>query len=105
MAIIKAMPSEAIISGFKGVIDFYYNMGLSCVRRWPRSPGRRRSPPVMASWPIFTRAVQLWRTAPQEVRDAYEYMAGNSGLSARDMFIRGYMSGWKKLIATVDELE
>lgn len=105
MAIIKHMLGEKVISGFRGVIDYYYYMGVPCVRRWPRSPGPRRAPPVMAQWPIFTSAVQLWRTAPQEVRDACQTMAGDSGLSARDLFMRCYMSGWKKLVATVDELE
>lgn len=105
MAKITTMPAEAIISGFKGTLDFYYNMGLACVRKWPRSPGHKRTPAVEAQWPTFTLAVQLWNSIPLDIRAAYEVMASGTGLSMRDMFIRLYLSGYKKTITTVDELE
>lgn len=104
MAIITSMPQEAIISGFKGVLDYYYYMGLACVRRWPRSPGHLRTPAVMSTWSAFAEASRLWNTLSIPIRDAYETMASDTGLSGRDMFQRCYLSGYKKTIATVDEL-
>lgn len=93
MAVIKTMPSEAIISGFRGTLDYYYNMGLACVRRWPRSPGHRRAPAVEAGWPAFTAASRLWTQLSPEVQRSYEEMATGTGLSGRDMFQRSYMKG------------
>lgn len=105
MAVITEMLGEKVISGFKGTLDYYYYMGIACVRSWPKSPGHARAPQVEAGWQPFTAAVQLWNTTPQYLRDLYNSMASGTGLSGRDMFMRAYMSGWKKLIATVDELE
>lgn len=92
-----------IISGFKGTVDFYINHqstdaalempGIPCARRWPRSPGHRRAPSVEAQWPVFTTAVHLWNTLSQEVRDAYKSMVTATGLTGRDLFIKGYISG------------
>lgn len=98
MAKITVMPHEAIISGFRGVIDYYYYMGQPCCRIWPRSPGHIRAAPVMAQWPIFTLAVRLWNELSPELRRDYEEMAQASGLSGRDIFMRAYMSGFKRLI-------
>ncbi|GAH92479.1 unnamed protein product, partial [marine sediment metagenome] len=46
----------AIIKGFKGTLDFYVWKGITCVRSWPRSPGRKRAPAVQAQWPAFAWA-------------------------------------------------
>lgn len=93
MGIIKVMPHEAIISGFRGKLDFYYYMGVSCFRKWPKSPGKKRAPAVMAGWAPFANAVHLWDQLSPYVRRQYEIMAGDSGLSARDMFMRSYLKG------------
>jgi len=98
------MPSLAIISGFRKTLDYYIHDGQPCVRRWPRSPGHRRTPAVERGWLAFSEAARLWNTLSPEIRQAYEAMASDTGLSGRDMFQRSYMSGYKKLIATVDEL-
>lgn len=92
-----------IISGFRGVIDFYVNyqtcpaetgeVGTPCARRWPRSPGHLRSPAVMEQWSAFSEAAGLWSQVSQEIQDAYNKMASGTGMSGRDMFTRGYISG------------
>lgn len=105
MAKLKEMLGERVISGFRGTLDFYYYMGIPCVRSWPKSPGKARSAAVQAQWPVFTQAAYLSKQLPPEIIDAYRAMAQSSGLSWKDVFTRSYMSGWKKLIATVDELE
>jgi len=93
-----------VISGFRGVIDYYYYMGVPCARRWPRKPSQARSAPVRAQWPIFTRAVELWAEISSDLRQAYEDMAVSTNLTARDMFIKGYISGTLKYYTPPDEL-
>ena len=93
MAKIKALPSQAIISGFKGTLDYYVHDGQPCVRKWPASPGHRRTPAVEAQWAAFSYAVREWDNLAPIVRDAYNRMAETTALSGRDWFIRSYLSG------------
>jgi len=103
MAKLKVLPNLDIISGFKGVIDFYVNYqacdrevagpGIPCARQWPRSPGHKRAPAVEAQWLPFTTAVSLWNELSQEVKDTFIAMAEGTGLTGRDMFIRAYLAG------------
>ena len=87
------MLSEKVIGGFKGVLDFYFYMGLAVVRAWPKSPGGRRTPAVRAGWAPFTYASREWNNLSPLVRRAYEELATDSMLTARDMFQRGYLKG------------
>jgi len=92
-----------VISGFRGKIDFYLcyetcpvetgEVGIPCARRWPRSPGHLRSPAVMQQWSAFSEASRFWSQISKEVRDAYNKMASGTGLSGRDLFTRGYITG------------
>ncbi len=93
MAKLLEMPHQDIVAGYKGVIDFYLWKGIPCARAWPRSPGRERSPAVMAQWPSWTYASREWAQLSQAVQDAYHLLAQNSGLSARDMQMRAYLQG------------
>ncbi|MBA7665758.1 hypothetical protein ES703_73832 [subsurface metagenome] len=103
MAKLKALPSLAIISGFKGVIDYYVNYqscdrevagpGIPCARRWPRSPGHKRAPAVEAQWAAFSEAARYWSQLTPEIQAPYNKMASGTGLTGRDMFTRGYISG------------
>lgn len=82
-----------IISGFKGTVDFYIHRGIPCARAWPKSPGKLRSPFVMAQWPAFTIAATEWKKLSDSVQQAYNELATNSGLSGRDMQVRAYLTG------------
>ena len=103
MVVLGALPSEAIISGFHGVIDYYVHHqacipgetipGTPCARRWPRSPGHKRSPAVEAQWASFTEAVRLWNTLPEDIRNQYISMASGTPLSGYELFIRSYIKG------------
>lgn len=103
MAKLTALPSLDIISGFKGVIDFYVfypsahpearSKGVPCARRWPRSPGHRRAAAVEAQWQAFSYSASLWLTLQEEIQDTYRKMASGTGLSGRDMFTRSYLKG------------
>jgi len=103
MAVIARLPSEAVIAGFKGVIDYYVyypstdpearGKGTPCARKWPRSPGHKRSEAVEAQWADFTDAVHLWNETSAEIQAEYVKLASGTPLSGRDLFIRGYMKG------------
>lgn len=93
MAVLLALPELAIIKGFKGVVDFYIHDGIPCARAWPKSPGRIRSPSVMAQWQAFRYMSREWHNLSQDVKNAYDHMSINSGLNARDMAARAYLSG------------
>jgi len=99
------MIGQKVIDGFKGVIDFYYWMGIPCARAWPKSPGKNRNPNVQAQWPIFQTAAQLWRDISPAVREAYNDMAKPTNLTGKDMFFRGYISGTLRYYQPVDDLE
>jgi len=87
------MPSDSVISGFKGTIDYYFYMGIPVARAWPRSPGKTRAPPVEAQWPAFIKASQEWSQLSPFVKDTYNSMAQSSGLVGRDLQERAYLSG------------
>jgi hypothetical protein len=92
MAKIKALPGQKVISGFKGVIDYYVWKGIACVRSWPRSPGHRRAPAVEAQWSAFTEASKLWNELSPEVQEAYKRMSAGTSWSGRDLQVKSYLS-------------
>lgn len=111
MAKLAALPSTAIISGFKGVIDYYVHRGIPCVRRWPRSPGKKRSAEVEAQWPAFAYAAANWDALSQYVQDAYRTTAAESSLSGRDLFTKSFIRDyfregqWDELMPPVQYLD
>jgi len=92
VAKIKALPGQQVISGFKGVVDYYVWRGIACARRWPRSPGHRRAPAVMAQWSAFSEASKLWNALSPEVQEAYKRMSAGTHWSGRDVFTKSYLS-------------
>lgn len=93
MAILKHMIGEKAISGFRGVVDFYYYMGVPCARAWPKSPGRSRSPAVQAQWQPFQEAAQLAKELSPTMIDFYSRNAAGTNMTWKDLFFRSYMSG------------
>lgn len=93
MAKIAEMPNEIIVSGFKGILDYYVWMGIPCVRSWPSRRTLPHSPAEQAQWPIFATAITVWTQADDETRAAYEKMAQGSTLSGRDIASKLYMKG------------
>ena len=93
MAKLKVLPSQGIIDGFKGTVDFYVYMGLPVARTWPRRPNGERSPAVKAQWLPFAYAAKEWLNVSAFVQAAYERLATNSGLTGRDMQVRAYLTG------------
>jgi hypothetical protein len=93
VAKLAAMPSQAIIDGMKGFVDFYEYMGIPVARKWPRSPGHNRSPAVQAQWPLFKAVAQGWGELPATVKQAYKAMSLGTDYTARDMFTTSVISG------------
>jgi len=96
MAKLAAMPSQAIINGFKGKVDFYLYMGIPVARRWPRSPGHKRAPAVEAQWPAFTTASRSWGEMSEQLQMAYTETAAGTNMSGRDLSAKAYLSGYLK---------
>ena len=93
MAVIKEMLGEKVISGFRGSLDFYYYMGKACVRRWPKSPGKLRSPAVQAQWQPFKEAAQLAKQLSPALIEYYKSNAAGTNMTWKDLFFRSYLSG------------
>lgn len=93
MAVLAKMPNEAIISGFKGSVDFYFWKGRACARRWPQAPAGIRSPAVVAAQLPFIEAIRLWGLASKEVKDAYKAASAATSYSGYELFIQGYIKG------------
>ena len=93
MAKLETMPHEAIVSSFKGVVDFYFWMGIPVARSWPLIPPYTRSAAEEATHVPFVRAVALWPLLSPEVQRAYQTMAIGSALTNRDVFTKSYISG------------
>ncbi len=103
MAKLTALPELAIISGFRGVIDFYINYqacdrevsgpGIPCARSWPRKAIYKRSEAELATQIPLATASRLWSELSPEVRDSYERMIHGAGISGRDLFTKSYIGG------------
>ncbi len=103
MAILTALPHQAIIDGFKGKVDFYLyhptcdpenrGAGIPVARKWPRSPGHLRAPAVMEQWTDFSYSASAWTLLSEEIQEAYRALSVGSGLSGRDLFTRSYLTG------------
>lgn len=96
MAKLTALPSQAIIDGLKGKVDFYLWMGIPVARKWPRSPGHKRATAVEAQWPTWTYASQIWSKLDEPMRRAYKETAHGTTLSGRDLSQKAYISGYLK---------
>lgn len=94
MAKLTKLPGMNIISGFKGIIDFYVHDGIPCARAWPRSPGHTRAPAVMEAWKPFTWAASNWIHLTPEIQQAYNQMAVGTRLTGRDIFTKGFISAF-----------
>lgn len=93
MATLKVIPEQTIISMFRGLIDFYLWKGIPCARRWPRSPGKRRSPLLTPAIQRLAYASWLYAIATPPITQAYQSISSNTGLSNKDYWVRAYSKG------------
>lgn len=102
MAKIGALPATAIIDAFRGKLDFYKWCDLTIVRKWPRSPGRKRNPAVVAAQGPFIYINKLAGSLNEEVINSYKVIATKGGLSWKDYLTRWYINGTIQLRTTPD---
>lgn len=93
MARLLAMPAQAIVDGFKGVLDFYLWKGIACVRKWPYHPKRKPYPAEKANQDRFARGARAWDPLPEHVKVQYRRMAAGTAFTPRDLFMRLYLVG------------
>ena len=99
MVVLKKLPGQDIIKGFRGKIDFYiYHascdpeigaVGIPVARSWPSPPSGPRAPLVQAQWPAWTFASKSWNYLSPLVQDAQE-----SGMSGRDLYTKSFISDY-----------
>jgi len=88
VAKIDKMPSQSIIDGYRGVLDFYVHCGIPCVRSWPRSPSMPRSPAVQASAATFGELATAFSATPANIRREAVLLAAGSEWTWRDVRYR-----------------
>lgn len=100
MAVLRKLPSKAVIDMLAGTLDFYVyhpvscqGQGIPCVRKWPTYYEERMTEASKAMRPVFGYVNQMWRELSPEVRAAWERMASMTGPTAKDLSIRGYING------------
>ena len=93
MAVLKQLPSQAIISALKGTVDFYLWKGLPCARAWPHWPKRVPYPTEKAAQDRFAYAAKAWALLPEYLKEMYRQMVAGTDFTARDMFTRLYLTG------------
>lgn len=94
MAVLKALPEQAIISSLKGKLDFYVHQGVPCARKWPHIPPYVRSSKELTNQMPFAWAAANWGALSLEVQSAYNETAQGSSLSGRDLFSKAFIADY-----------
>jgi len=96
MAKLAVLPSQDIIDGFKGAIDFYLYMGIPCCRMWPVWRSRAPHPEEKVNQDDFARINQVAISMPVEFIDAYKELAQGTPFTWKDLMVRSFMRGlWR----------
>ena len=88
MAKIDVMPHRSIISGYKGLLDFYVHRGQPCARSWPRKPQLPRSEAVMETAEFFGELAQEFSDTPPNIRSRAADLALGTAWTWRDLRYR-----------------
>lgn len=87
------MPSQAIIRGFKGAIDFYLWKGIPCARAWPKHKPRAPFALESRNQQDFAYINRLWSQLPGNIQAIYNDMAVGTPLTGKDFLVMAYMKG------------
>ena len=93
MAKLEALPSQGIIDGFRGSVDFYYYLGIPVARKWPRSPGKTRTPKVEATAQQFAWVQQSLKSASPAIIQSWKDMHPEAPFTWRDWATRQTLAG------------
>ena len=96
MARLTKMPSQAIIDGFKGAVDFYLWKGIACARKWPVWRPRAPHYEEWLNQSDFARINQAASSLPEEIITAYKQLAQGTPFTWKDLLVRTFMRGlWR----------
>lgn len=93
MAVLKVLPSQDIIDGFKGNIDFYLWKGIPVCRKWPVWKTRASTPTEKANQDDFSRINKAAIGMPVEFIEAYKELCQGTPLTWKDLMVRSFMRG------------
>ena len=93
MATLDVAPTQAIIDGFKGKLDFYQWKGIWCVRKWPVYKPRQPHEVENLNQQSFAYINKLWGTIPPAIQDLYRAMAVGTPFTGKDLYVKAYMGG------------
>ncbi len=93
MARLRRMPSQVIIDGFKGTIDFYLYMGIPVARKWPIWRPREPYAVERSNQDDFARINKAYSTLPVEILTAYKTLAQGTPFTGKDLMVRSFMRG------------
>lgn len=100
MVRLSQLPSAAMIDKLKGQLDFYlYHMapydeaGIPVCRTWPRYDPESYPESSRVMQQPFAYVNKMSPFISPIVHDAYEAMAGSTGLSWKDFMVRLYLNG------------
>ena len=93
MAKISQMPEAAIISAYKGVVDFYEYKGQPCARMWPVWRTREPHPAEKANQDNFAYINTHLALLPDYVIDQYKRQVAGTPYTWKDLVVRAFMKG------------
>jgi len=100
LAILPALPAQAIIDQVAGVLDFYVQhlnpsdeRGIVCVRKWPSYVPEHYPASSKVMQPYFAYVNKMAPFISPTVLEAYKAMAGGTGLAWKDFLVRCYING------------
>lgn len=93
MARLSALPSQAVISAYKGKVDFYMYMGIPCARMWPTWGPRTPYVLEKANQDVFVYITTHLSSMPDYEIDQYKRMAQGTPWTWRDLAIHCYFKG------------
>ena len=97
MAKLNAMPSQAIVDGLAGCVDFYLWRGIPCARKWPRCTAIPRTTGEQLAAAEFAYINKQAKNVPPNIQATYIELAAASSLTWKDWLTRLYLSGSSSL--------
>lgn len=92
MARLGVLPGQDVIDKLAGVIDYYHWKGIPVARKWPSwrhgSPGLEEGRAAAK----FGYINQMASTLPQDIIDAYKYLAEGTSFTWKDYMNNLYIS-------------
>ena len=93
MAKVDQLPGKDVIDTLAGVLDFYHWKGIPVVRKWPSWQERTPHLEEDRAAEKFAYVNQMASTLPQNIIDAYKFLADGTAFTWKDYMNNLYISG------------